>query len=210
MDMLIEEAILKRRSIRKYLDKPVSSDQIRKIIKAGTYAPSGKNSQPWRFTVLTGVEKDKITDLMEKGLNRLEEKHGAVILGSTKNSCRIMKEAPVLILVWIMKESFTADRLQGMLKKVYEVFPEAAKFQHNVEVQGVSATIQNMLLMAYSMGIGSLWIADIYWVMDDFLAYFNKKGWELISGLSFGYPDEIEWNKGPPSKLSVDEVTEFR
>ena len=210
MDMLIEEAILKRRSIRKYLDKPVSSEQIRKIIKAGTYAPSGKNSQPWRFTVLTGVEKDKITDLMEKGLNRLEEKHGAVILGSTKNTCRIMKEAPVLVLVWIMKESFTADRLKGMVKKLKEVFPNAEKIQFNVEAQGVSAAIQNMLLMAYSMGIGSLWIADIYWVLDDLVAYFDKENWELFAGVSFGYPDDSELNKSPLSKLSVDEVTEFK
>ena len=94
--------------------------------------------------------------------------------------------------------------------KAYEVFPDAAKMQHNVELQGVSAAIQNMLLMAHGMGLGSLWIADIYWVMDDLVAYFDKKGWELIAGVSLGYPDESEWNKGPPSKLSVDEVTEFR
>jgi nitroreductase len=208
--MQIEEAILKRRSIRKYLDKQISSDQIRKIIRAGTYAPSGKNSQPWRFTVLTGLEKEKIIDLMEKGLKRLEEKHGTVILGSTKNTCRIMKDAPLLILVWIKKDSFITDGLKRMIKKVKEVIPNAEKLQHMVELQGVSAAIQNMLLMAYSMGVGSLWIADIYWVLDELETYFNKEGLELVAGVSFGYPDESEIGKSPPSKLSVDEVTEFR
>ena len=61
--MLVEEAVKKRRSIRKFNEKPVSDNQIRKILEAGTYAPSGKNGQPWRFTVLKGQEKNKITSL---------------------------------------------------------------------------------------------------------------------------------------------------
>lgn len=55
--MLVEDSIKTRRSVRKFKDKPVPVNQIRRIIEAGTYAPSGKNGQPWRFTVLTGQEK---------------------------------------------------------------------------------------------------------------------------------------------------------
>ena len=69
----VEEVIKKRRSIRKFKEKLISNKQIRKIIAAGTYAPSGKNGQPWRFTVLTGQEKNKITHLMENSLQKLEK-----------------------------------------------------------------------------------------------------------------------------------------
>jgi nitroreductase len=45
-------AIRERRSVRKYTDEPVSPEQVRTILEAGRWAPSGKNNQPWRFIVL--------------------------------------------------------------------------------------------------------------------------------------------------------------
>lgn len=46
-------AILKRRSIREFTDKPVGIGDLRKIVMAGTWAPSGLNNQPWRFVLIT-------------------------------------------------------------------------------------------------------------------------------------------------------------
>jgi nitroreductase len=51
MDML--EGIYSRRSIRHYTDEPVRKDDLLEIIKAGTWAPSGLNNQPWRFAIVT-------------------------------------------------------------------------------------------------------------------------------------------------------------
>jgi len=203
--MNVAEAIKRRRSIRKYLDKPVPVELIRKIIEAGTYAPSGKNGQPWRFTVLTGQNKDQITDLMQSGLEELAGKHGTQKMGSSLNSCRIMREAPVLILVWNTGESLETE----IMAAIREVVPRADNLIHMAEVQGVSAAIQNMLLIAYSMGLGSLWINDIYYVLDSLIDFFGHS-WELVAAVSIGYPVESERNRGPPSKLSVDEVADFR
>ena len=50
MDLL--EGIYSRRSIRQYTDEPVSREQLLEIIKAGMWAPSGLNNQPWRFTIV--------------------------------------------------------------------------------------------------------------------------------------------------------------
>lgn len=188
------------------MDKPVPVESIRRIIEAGTYAPSGKNGQPWRFTVLTGQNKDEVTDLMRSGL---EMRHGARMLGSSLNSCRIMREAPVLLLVWNSGEYFDSPRLSGMMDAIREVMPHVDELAHMVEIQGVSAAIQNMLLMAYNMGLGSLWINDIYYVLDSLKDHFGHP-WELVAAVSLGYPVESERDKGPPSKLSVDEVAEFR
>src|SRR5512143_1192200 len=57
MDLL--EGIYTRRSIRQYTDEPVERGQLIEIIKAGTWAPSGRNNQPWRFVILTGAEARK-------------------------------------------------------------------------------------------------------------------------------------------------------
>jgi nitroreductase len=46
------DAIHNRRSIRKYLDKPVPPDVLRQVLSAAMYAPSACNQQPWQFVVL--------------------------------------------------------------------------------------------------------------------------------------------------------------
>jgi nitroreductase len=47
------QAILTRRSIRKYLDKPVPPDLLQQVLRAAMYAPSACNQQPWQFVVIT-------------------------------------------------------------------------------------------------------------------------------------------------------------
>lgn len=44
--------IFTRRSVRKYTGEPVSTGDIETIIKAGMYAPSARNGQPWQFIVI--------------------------------------------------------------------------------------------------------------------------------------------------------------
>jgi nitroreductase len=49
--MEVIEAILSRRSIRKYTGEKVTDGQIEILLKAGMYAPSAVNKQPWHFIV---------------------------------------------------------------------------------------------------------------------------------------------------------------
>ena len=51
------DAILKRRSIRKFKEQEVSDEQVKAILQAGMSAPSAGNAQPWQFIVF----RDKIT-----------------------------------------------------------------------------------------------------------------------------------------------------
>ena len=46
------EAIYKRRSIREFTEAEISIEQLHEIIKAGMWAPSGMNNQPWRFVII--------------------------------------------------------------------------------------------------------------------------------------------------------------
>ncbi len=50
------EAIYSRRSVRHFQDKPVEREKILEVIRAGTWAPSGLNNQPWRFAIVTDTE----------------------------------------------------------------------------------------------------------------------------------------------------------
>lgn len=57
------EAILGRRSIRKYTGEPVSEADIETILKAAVAAPSAGNQQSWRFIVIT--DRDQLNAAAE-------------------------------------------------------------------------------------------------------------------------------------------------
>lgn len=84
MDLL--EGIYSRRSQRRFTAEQVQKEQLREIVKAGTWAPSGLNNQPWRFVIITdsGV-KDRLAAM-------------------TKYS-RILTEAPACIAVFLDREA---------------------------------------------------------------------------------------------------------
>lgn len=50
------DIILNRRSVREFNDRPISKEEINKILNAGRWAPSGLNNQPWRFIVIRDPE----------------------------------------------------------------------------------------------------------------------------------------------------------
>jgi nitroreductase len=54
MDAL--DAIMTRRSIRRYSGEPVTPEQIETVLRAAQAAPSAGNQQPWRFIVITEQE----------------------------------------------------------------------------------------------------------------------------------------------------------
>ena len=46
------QAIIERRSIRKYSGRPVEKSEINLLLKSAMYAPSARNQQPWHFIVI--------------------------------------------------------------------------------------------------------------------------------------------------------------
>jgi nitroreductase len=58
------EALLTRRSVRQFEDKPVPEEMIRQILEAAMMAPSAINEQPWQFVVTTERERlDAVADI---------------------------------------------------------------------------------------------------------------------------------------------------
>jgi nitroreductase len=74
------DAIITRRSIRKFKPTQISRDSINTILKAGMYAPTAYNQQPWQFIV---IDERKL-------LETISEKHP---------HASMCKTAPVAILV---------------------------------------------------------------------------------------------------------------
>ena len=57
--MDVKEAVLSRRSIRAYEDRPIRREDLKDILEAGMYAPSAVNFQPWYFVAIQNPEDMK-------------------------------------------------------------------------------------------------------------------------------------------------------
>lgn len=55
--MELKEVLLKRRSVRKFTDEPVSEEMIDELMHAAMSGPSACNKKPWEFYVVTNPEK---------------------------------------------------------------------------------------------------------------------------------------------------------
>lgn len=151
--MTISDVISQRRSIRKFMNKEIPSDSILRIINAGIEAPSAKNRQPWKYIVITKKNKNRMLQIMEEGIKQEKEANRESIrktVSSSENTLRVMREAPVTIFI------VNTDNCLILETDIEEKFYEIAN------VQSIGASIQNMLLEATGLGIGSLWICDIF------------------------------------------------
>lgn len=195
------EAIYNRRSIRKYKSKEIPIDILNKILDAGRAAPSGKNRQPWKFIVFGGIKKEELLSKMDAGIHR--ELKGEALLPNSrdgipdaKNTLRIMKEAPIIIMVFNtngkspFKNIATADE----------------RFTEIVDTLSIGAAIENMLLQAENLGVGTLWIANTCFAYDELVNYIDEKT-QLVGAVALGYPDE---KPNPRPRKTPESIIEYR
>lgn len=204
--------IYNRKSIRQFKDIEVKKEDILEIIKAGTYAPSPKHQQNWHFVVLQN--KDVINELAEivtKSHERIGQlaknekdfkRHMSVI-----NYYTCFKDAPVVILVYgseykmieykILKENNAPKEILDVL-----LSPQSA-------AQGIGAAVENILLAATEMGYGTCYMTGPTHAKSEIesLINFNKDGYELMSMVALGVPED-NTPKQPPRK-PLEEVVTF-
>ncbi len=174
--MNVSQAISARRSIRKFHDTPVARELIEQVLQAACLAPSGKNRQPWHFTVLQGAKKDTLVDAIEaaaaQNMTELELQASGAL-----RTTKVMREAPVCI--YVHNPQFA---LQGEHSK-------ADNYRMRVDTQSVGAAIQNMLLRAEELGLGTLWICNVFYAEREIAAFLGRTDM-LIAAVAIGYADE--------------------
>jgi len=64
----VVEAIRRRRSVRQFTGAEVSDEAVNEVLESGSWAPSGKNNQPWKFAVIRDrVLKESLASLTHSG-----------------------------------------------------------------------------------------------------------------------------------------------
>ncbi len=182
----LEKAILGRRSCRSYDgEKEVTEEQLREILEYGIWSPSGTNSQPWRFDVLTGDAKDEFINVMRENIEKKKADFTEKQINIFEWSALSLDKGSVIYVVWDKNWTWTSP-------------------------QSIGACIQTMMLKAQDMGLGTLWVAAVRVAAGEYKKMYGKEDLNLIAAVGIGYPSaKMAGKKGPP-RLPVDEVAEFR
>jgi nitroreductase len=154
-----------RRSIRKFKDQEIPNQDLEYFIQAAVSAPSGCNSQCWRFIavkdrkIITQIE----TAVIQKTEAVLDIKHPeltAEYLAAKRKTIGFFAKAPLVIVVFMTKAKFFDPVLIAALKE--QGYDEAGiiKLYANYDLLSVGAAIQNMLLAIHEKGYGACWMNE--------------------------------------------------
>jgi len=168
---MITSTIYKRHSVRSFDNRDVTDEDLREILGAGCMAPSSKNDQPWRVII---VRNPKLREISEYLISFLDENSNPSDCNACRETFRIMSTAPVGLFIFF-KEGLDRSRFLA-------------------HVESIGAFIENMLLTAQDMGIGSLWCGDVLSVSDEVMRYFGTSE-PPLTAVVFGYEDQKEVRK---------------
>lgn len=140
-----------RRSVRKFQDRPVDRELVEEIIEAARWAPSPHGRQPWRFAVLTTQElklqlADQMGSTWQQNLQMDGQDAETVNIRLEKSRQRILN-APAIIIPCLYLEDL-------------DYYPDERRQadEKTMAIQSIGAAIQNMLLMAYDLGLDAGWM----------------------------------------------------
>lgn len=199
--------IKERRSIRKYKPDPVPEDLILKCIEAARWAPTGENAQPWRFIIVRSQKiREELGKIAGKGSGRrftVEFYTGKMIqrFGEKVKTWPEEKKRQIFGKLTSGKVSaFLAEAPVDIVVCAYKSVWDPR--------EDCSAAIQNILLMAKALGLGTCWvIAPSQDVRDELkLKKLLKvpEEYKIVSVVALGYPDE---SPNPRPRKNVEEIT---
>lgn len=170
--------ILNRRSVRVYKEEQIKNEDLELILKSGLYAPSACNTQPWHFTVVQNKEIMSILNIETKK-EMLNSGNELFKKTGSNESYDIFYKAPTIIVVSGEKDS---------------IKPQT----------DCAAAVENMLIAAESLSIGSCWIGLLaYLFMSNRACEFVKllnipENYEPYYAITLGY--KKYQNPKPPQR----------
>ena len=185
------ELIKSRRSTRKYKTDAVPEEKLNQVIEAGRYAPSGGNCQSTHFIVIKNKEiLAELAELAQQEFAKMEITPG--LYKSIVSSINLSKSgnyvfhynAPVLIVTANQKD-------------------------YGNNIADCACALENMMLMANALDLGSCWINQLKWVNENpvILEYMKKLGMDenerVYGALAVGYSDTAD---GLPDRKPLERV----
>jgi nitroreductase len=169
--MELVRAIKERRSVRKFKPDPVPRELLQRILLDAMWAPSGMNTQPWKFLVIEGKARDEFMAVSNQAIKlldtRLKELFNDKMRTFIHGYFRDLGGAPSIVV------ALTAIHHQD----VYML----ASFE------STAAAIQNLCLLAHEAGLATCWMTGQLWVEKEILEHLKVTGYRLAGIIPLGY-----------------------
>ncbi|WP_405332756.1 nitroreductase [Fibrobacter sp.] len=185
------EAIKTRRSTRKFKARPVEMEKLQQIVEAGRFGPTGGNAQSNHFFVISKIETLMVLkELVQNAFAKMELRDD--LYKSLKNSITLSRKghysfsynAPVLIVV-------------------------ANKKDYGNNMADVACAVENMMLAANELDLGSCYINQLKWLNEEpsirgYLGTLGLKDDERVyASVAIGYPDT---ESGLPNRTEAPRI----
>jgi len=179
-------SIMNRRSTRIFLPEQIKDTEIETIIDTGIYAPSATNQQPWHFTV---IQSKDIIDRLSSEFKTLAKNSDVEYLKKfgDNDAFHVFYHAPTVVLVSGNKSNQAAP-------------------------VDCAAAVENMLIAAESMDIGSCWIGLIAFLLNSeqgekFIKELGiPEGFKQFHAVAIGYKKNKSANALPRKENTVNYI----
>ena len=168
----LSQLIADRRSIfpPMYTDKPIDRDTIELLLQNANWAPNHRKTEPWRWKVITGSGRQKLSDYLGKYYMDNTPKEKQSDIKYKKTIAKPLQSQAVIAIC--------------MHRDPAESVPEWE------EIAAVAAAVQNMWLSCTALGIGSYWSSPASAThADDFLSLAANE--RCLGWFYMGYHDPI-------------------
>ena len=183
------EFIKSRRSTRKFKQVSVPEELVNQVVEAGRFAPSGGNSQSTHFIVIENKEVlDKLARLAEEEFAKMEIQENTYkslvnsITASKRGGYIFHYNCPVLIVT-------------------------ANKKDYGNNIADCACALENMMLMANALDLGSVWINQLRWLnenpvlLKEMVSLEMEDDERVYGALALGYADTSD---GMPNRNWVE------
>lgn len=178
--MNILESIQDRRSIRTYTDKEVSASAVEEILEAARLAPSGSNTQPWRFIV---VRSDKMRSRLARACHNQQW----------------MNQAPVHI-VCVADVQAQCSEVRELSIDEHSPEPEAKRV-----IRCTAIAIEHLVLQAQALGLSTCWIA--WFMQSDIRPVLGiPEDKYVVAVITVGYSDD---RPAPRPRKALSEIVRY-
>lgn len=174
-----QQLVQARRSIRRFMDKPVEREKILTCIEAARLAPSADNVQPWRFLIIDEPE--------------LIAKFSREAFSGIYFPTKFAAKAPVIIII-LARLDIIANRIGKQIQNIHF-------YLIDIGIAG-----EHLVLQAEELGLGTCWIG---WFNPRKARKFFKipRKYKIVSLMAMGYyekkPSKVKKRK------RLEEITWF-
>lgn len=175
------EAVARRRSVRRYADRPVPADALRRAVAAAVTAPAPHHTTPWRFVHVVTARKALLVAMREAWRQDLiGDGFSAESIERRLRRGDLLWDAPELIVPCLVADGAHPYPDERRANAEATMFHVAA-----------GAGVENLLVALAAEGLGSCWVSSTLFCQDVVRQTLDlPPDWQPMGAVAVGYPLE--------------------